>query len=109
MASGQPISALWAGYADPLAWGAILWASLGPGALAAFLQTQVRVRKRLCDQTGAFWRLASRHAVAIGCGLDLRRGVLRAQATLCCRVRDYARVSATCLSLIVAGTCLPPV
>ena len=44
VASGQPITALWAGYADPLAWGAILWASLGPGALAAFLQTQVRLR-----------------------------------------------------------------
>ena len=42
--SGQPITALWAGYADPLAWGAILWASLGPGALAAFLQTQARRR-----------------------------------------------------------------
>lgn len=41
MANGKPIVDLWQGYADPMAWVAILWASLGPGALAAFLQTQV--------------------------------------------------------------------
>ena len=64
VASGQPITALWAGYADPLAWGAILWASLGPGALAAFLQTQVSFRKRNFDQSGALWRLAKKHACA---------------------------------------------
>jgi hypothetical protein len=47
VASGQPVAALWQGYADPLAWGAILWASLGPGALAAFLQTQARPLLRM--------------------------------------------------------------
>ena len=41
VANGKPIADLWQGYADPMAWVAILWASLGPGALAAFLQTQV--------------------------------------------------------------------
>ena len=55
VASGQPITALWQGYADPMAWGAILWASLGPGALAAFLQTQVRLRSQ-CDHARAFRR-----------------------------------------------------
>ncbi len=39
-ASGRPLVSLWEGYADPAAWLVLLWSAVGPGALAAFLQTQ---------------------------------------------------------------------
>ena len=32
---------LWRGYREPAAWIALVWSALGPGALAAYLQTQV--------------------------------------------------------------------
>ena len=32
---------LWQGYQEPAAWIALVWSALGPGALAAYLQTQV--------------------------------------------------------------------
>ena len=40
--SGLPLSGLWLGYRNPAAWAVLVWSALGPGALAAFLQTQVR-------------------------------------------------------------------
>jgi len=94
VASGQPVAALWQGYADPLAWGAILWASLGPGALAAFLQTQVRPclrQKGKCVSLGGdlglfccsaceCWRAGCAPAVALMCA---RAG--RASFSLCAR------------------------
>lgn len=36
----RPLANLWEGYADLAAWLVILWSAVGPGALAAFLQTQ---------------------------------------------------------------------
>lgn len=41
--SHESLLSLWAGYADPAAWLVLLWSALGPGALAAYLQTMVRV------------------------------------------------------------------
>lgn len=41
-AEGEGPSALWGGYADPASWLILLWAGLGPGALASYLHVQVR-------------------------------------------------------------------
>ncbi|CAL8460827.1 g358 [Coccomyxa elongata] len=38
--SHESLVALWEGYADPAAWLVLLWSALGPGALAAYLQTR---------------------------------------------------------------------
>lgn len=40
-AEGAPLSDLWPGYDNPLAWGIMIWSALGPGALAAFLHAKV--------------------------------------------------------------------
>lgn len=39
--SGQAMQ-LWPGWQNPMAWVAITWSALGPGALVAFLQAQAR-------------------------------------------------------------------
>lgn len=39
--SHEALLGLWQGYADPAAWLVLIWSAVGPGALAAFLQTQV--------------------------------------------------------------------
>lgn len=39
--TGEQASQLWEGPGQPTAWLLVLWAALGPGALAAFLQSQV--------------------------------------------------------------------
>ena len=39
--SHESIAGLWEGIAQPTAWLLVFWSALGPGALAAFLQTQV--------------------------------------------------------------------
>ncbi len=39
--AGGVLSEFWQGISEPQAWLLVLWAALGPGALAAFLQTQV--------------------------------------------------------------------
>jgi hypothetical protein len=39
--SHEMLRTLWGGYASPVAWLVLAWSALGPGALAAFLQTQV--------------------------------------------------------------------
>ena len=39
--SHEMLRSLWGGYASPAAWLVLAWSALGPGALAAFLQTQV--------------------------------------------------------------------
>ena len=41
MRAPQGASLLWQGYREPAAWVALIWSALGPGALAAYLQTQV--------------------------------------------------------------------
>lgn len=41
VASHESLVSLWEGYADPGAWLVLLWSALGPGALAAYLQTRV--------------------------------------------------------------------
>ncbi|BDA41739.1 hypothetical protein COCOBI_02-5320 [Coccomyxa sp. Obi] len=38
--SHESLVTLWEGYADPAAWLVLLWSALGPGALAAYLQTR---------------------------------------------------------------------
>ncbi|KAK9908711.1 hypothetical protein WJX75_001852 [Coccomyxa subellipsoidea] len=40
VASHESLVSLWEGYADPGAWLVLLWSALGPGALAAYLQTR---------------------------------------------------------------------
>lgn len=44
-AQGQPLESLWPGYGDPASWGVLAWLAVGPGALAAFCQVQVRTRR----------------------------------------------------------------
>ena len=39
--AGGVLRDFWDGITEPQAWLLVLWAALGPGALAAFLQTQV--------------------------------------------------------------------
>ncbi len=39
--SHEPLSRLWEGYREPAAWLVLVWSAVGPGALAAYLQTQV--------------------------------------------------------------------
>ena len=41
MRTPQGPAMLWQGYREPAAWIALVWSALGPGALAAYLQTQV--------------------------------------------------------------------
>lgn len=41
--SGQGVASLWEGVGQPFAWLLVVWSALGPGALAAFLQTQVTI------------------------------------------------------------------
>ena len=41
MRTPQGPALLWQGYREPAAWIALVWSALGPGALAAYLQTQV--------------------------------------------------------------------
>ena len=41
MRAPQGASLLWQGYREPTGWVALIWSALGPGALAAYLQTQV--------------------------------------------------------------------
>lgn len=43
-AEGQPLDGLWPGWQKPLGWACILWAAVGPGALASVLHVKVRVR-----------------------------------------------------------------
>lgn len=43
MREPQGSTLLWQGYAEPAAWVALVWSALGPGALAAYLQTQVQI------------------------------------------------------------------
>ncbi|KAI3428811.1 hypothetical protein D9Q98_007628 [Chlorella vulgaris] len=40
LAAGDPISDLWPGYTNPVAWGVMIYSALGPGALAAFLHAK---------------------------------------------------------------------
>ena len=40
LAGGGNLREFWEGISEPQAWLLVLWAALGPGALAAFLQTQ---------------------------------------------------------------------
>jgi hypothetical protein len=40
--AGLPFTQLWEGTGEATAWLLVLWAALGPGALAAFLQSQAR-------------------------------------------------------------------
>lgn len=40
--TGGTVTGFWEGIAEPQAWLLVLWAAVGPGALAAFLQTQVQ-------------------------------------------------------------------
>jgi hypothetical protein len=47
LAAGDPISDLWPGYTNPVAWGVMIYSALGPGALAAFLHAKVRWRLEL--------------------------------------------------------------
>ncbi|PSC76827.1 GPI mannosyltransferase 2 isoform A [Micractinium conductrix] len=39
-AQGQPLEALWPGWASPQAWAVVAWAALGPGALASVLHVK---------------------------------------------------------------------
>ena len=41
-AAGQPAAALWPGWQSAEGWGIMLWAALGPGALASVLVVKVR-------------------------------------------------------------------
>jgi hypothetical protein len=45
MRAPQGARLLWQGYGEPAAWLALIWSALGPGALAAYLQTQVGARQ----------------------------------------------------------------
>lgn len=46
MSAPQGAGLLWQGYREPAAWVALIWSALGPGALAAYLQTQVCISSR---------------------------------------------------------------
>lgn len=39
-AAGQPVTALWPGWRQPAGWAIMLWAALGPGALASVLHVR---------------------------------------------------------------------
>ncbi len=41
IASGQPVAQLWPGWQRPEGWALVLWAALGPGALASVLHVKV--------------------------------------------------------------------
>lgn len=41
-ADGQPAAELWPGWQQPGGWAVVLWAALGPGALASVLHVKVR-------------------------------------------------------------------
>ena len=49
--SGQSID-YWSGWSNPWALLAIVWSALGPGALVAYLQSQVRI----ADTASLFWQ-----------------------------------------------------
>lgn len=42
VAAGQPVAALWPGWRQPEGWAIMLWAALGPGALASIMLVKVR-------------------------------------------------------------------
>lgn len=45
VAAGQPAAQLWPGWQRPEGWAIVLWAALGPGALASVLHVKVSWRE----------------------------------------------------------------
>lgn len=38
---GRPLTSLWEGWANPVAWGALVWSAVGPGAIASYFHVKV--------------------------------------------------------------------
>lgn len=50
-AQGQGLESLWGGWHEPASWAALLWAGLGPGAMASYLHVKVRAKEE-CSMAG---------------------------------------------------------
>lgn len=57
---GQPLAALWPGWQQPEGWAILVWAALGPGALASVLHVKVRGWFAVLEHAGMACRAPAR-------------------------------------------------